>query len=117
VSATIFGWDDGRIANLAASNIAVPGVWHKEWAIMAERATGRFASWNEAVLTRTAGEVGSETVAGETDPFVAQLADVCDAILEKRAPYIPLHEGAKTLRVALAAVQSAREGREIRLAD
>jgi predicted dehydrogenase len=116
VSAAVFGWDDGRIANLTASNIAVPGVWHKEWAIMAERATGRFTSWNDAVLTRTLGEVGSETIAGGTDPFLAQLADVADAILENRAPCVPLREGSKTLRLALAAVQSASEGREVRLA-
>lgn len=117
VSAMVFGWDDGRIASLTASNIAIPGVWHKEWAIMAERMTGRFTSWNEAVLTSTAGEVSSETIAGTTDPFVAQLADVADAIVEKRSPYVPLSEGAKTLRLALAAVQSGQEGRELRLAD
>lgn len=117
LSATMFGWDDGRIATLSASNIAVPGVWHKEWVIMAERMTGRFISWNEAVLTRTQGEVSSETIAGETDPFVAQLADVVSAIRDGRPPQILLREGANTLRLALAAVQSAREGREIRLAD
>jgi predicted dehydrogenase len=117
VSAMIFGWDDGRLATLSASNIAIPGLWHKEWAVMAERMTGRFTSWNEAVLTQTAGEVTNETIVGETDPFVAQLADVADAIYKKREPYIPLREGARTLRVALAAVQSAKEGRELRLAD
>ena len=79
--------------------------------------TGRFTSWNEAVLTRTQGEVMSETIVGDTDPFVAQLADVADAIGEKREPHIPLREGAATLRLALAAVQSATEGRELRLAD
>jgi predicted dehydrogenase len=117
LSSTIFGWDDGRLASLSASNIAVPGVWHKEWAMMAERMTGRFTSWNEAVLTRTQGEATSETVAGGTDPFVAQLADLAGAIAERREPYIPLREGARTLRLALAAVQSGREGRELRLAD
>ncbi len=117
VSATVFGWDDGTIASLTASNIAVPGVWHKEWTIMAERMTGRFTSWNEATLTRTQGEVSTETIAGETDPFVAQLADVADAITKKRRPYIPLGEGAMTLRLALAAVQSAIEGREVRLGN
>ena len=117
VSAMIFGWDNGRLATLSASNIAIPGVWHKEWAVMAERMTGRFTSWNEAVLTRTQGDVMSETIVGDTDPFVAQLADVADAIGEKREPHIPLREGAATLRLALAAVQSATEGRELRLAD
>jgi predicted dehydrogenase len=117
LSATIFGWDDGRIASLTASNIAIPGVWHKEWAIMAERMTGRFTSWNDAVLTHTADEVSSETIVGESDPFVMQLADVTSAIVDRREPHIPLREGAKTLRLALAAVQSAGEGRELRLVD
>jgi len=116
VSSIIFGWEDGRIATLSASNIAIPGVWHKEWAVMAERMTGRFTSWNEAVLTRTRGDVASETVAGETDPFVAQLDDVADAIQGERKPCIPLREGAATLRLALAAVQSAEERRELRIA-
>ena len=117
VSTIVFGWDDGRIASLSASNIAVPGVWHKEWAIMAQRVTGRFTSWNEAVLTRTEGEPESETVAGTTDPFVAQLTDVAAAITERREPYIPLREGARSLRLALAAVRSANERCELRLDD
>ena len=117
VSAMIYGWDDGRIASLTASNIAVPGVWHKEWTIMAERMTGRFTSWNEAVLTRTAGEPATTAIAGKTDPFVAQLDDVAEAIAESRPPSIPLREGAATLQLALAAIQSAHEGRELRLGD
>ena len=116
VSAIVFGYDDGRIASLTASNIAVPGVWHKEWSVMAERMTGRFTSWDQAVLTRTVGEVSSETVTGGTDPFVAQLDDVATAITEKRTPYVPLVEGVRTLRLALAAIQSADEGREVRIA-
>lgn len=116
VSAILFGWDDGRIATINASNIATPGLWHKEWAIYAERMTGRFTSWNEAVLTPTAQGAEAEIVAGASDPFAAQLADVVGAIHEHRAPAITLRDGAETLRLALAARQSADERREIRLA-
>ena len=116
VSAIIFGYDNGRIASLTASNIAVPGVWHKEWSVMAERMTGRFRSWDQALLTRTVGDVSSETVDGGIDPFTAQLGDVATAITEKRPPYVPLAEGVKTLRLALAAIQSADESREVRIA-
>jgi predicted dehydrogenase len=116
VSAILFGWDDGRIATLNASNIAVPGVWHKDWAIFAEHMTGRFTSWNDAVLTRTNG-TGVSEIAGTSDPFVTQLGDVASAIMDKRAPAIPLHEGAATLRLALAARRSAEERRELRLKD
>lgn len=116
VSAILFGWDDGRIATINASNIATPGLWHKEWAIYAERMTGRFTSWNEAVLMPTAQGAEAEIVAGASDPFAAQLADVVGAIREHHAPAISLRDGAETLRLALAARQSADERREIRLA-
>lgn len=115
VSAIVFSWEDGRVATLNASNIAVPGKWHKEWALFAERATGRFTGWNDAVLTRTAGELSEEVVAGTSDVFVAQLADVAAAIRDRRAPRAPLSEGAASLRLALAARRSAEEGRELRL--
>jgi predicted dehydrogenase len=115
VSAIVFGWDDGRLASLTAGNIAVPGLWQKEWSIFAERMTGRFSDWNNAVLTRTVGEVGEEVLAATTDPFVAQLADVAGAIRERRLPRVPLREGADTLRLVLAAQKSAEEGGERRL--
>ena len=116
VSAILFGWDDGRIATINASNSAIPGLWHKEWVIYAERMTGRFTSWNEAVLMPTAQGAEAEIVAGASDPFAAQLADVVGAIREHHAPAISLRDGAETLRLALAARQSADERREIRLA-
>ncbi len=115
VSAMIFGWDDGRLASLTASNIAVTGVWHKEWMIMAERMTGRFESWDKAVFTHTTGDATAEAVAPVTDPFVAQLDDVARAIADRRPAYVPLREGARSLRLALAAVASGVEGRELRV--
>lgn len=115
LSAIIFGWDDGRMATLNASNIAVPGRWHKDWTLVAERMTGRFSGWNDAVLTTTAGEVSDETVAGGTDPFLAQLADVAAAIEQRRPPRISLRDGAASLRLALAARRSADTRSEVRL--
>lgn len=117
VSAIVFGWDDGRIAALNASNIAVPGKWDKRWSLFAEKATAHFTDWNNAVFTRTAPEVEESVWAGDTDPFVAQLADLAEAIRDKRSPRVPLAEGVATLKLALAAVRSADEGRELRIAD
>lgn len=117
VSAMIFGWKDGRLAAVNANNIAVPGRWHKDWTLFAERAVGRFSGWNDAVLTWTSGVVAEEVIAGRTDPFVAQMADVAGAIVEARAPRVPLREGAASLRLALAACRSAGEGREQVLRD
>ncbi len=115
VSAIIFGWDDGRIATLNANNIAVHGIWHKDWALFAQKLTGRFAGWNEAEFRAADGSGEPRIVAGETNPFDAQLADLADAIRDRRAPLVPLGEGATTLRLALAARQAADERREIRL--
>ncbi|CAM3211979.1 Oxidoreductase [Sphingomonas antarctica] len=113
VSAIVFGWDDGRIATLNASNIATPGVWHKEWNLFAQKLTGRFTSWNEAVFTPTTVGATPEPVTSPANPFVTQMEDVAAAIRRKRTPLIPLREGVTTLRLALAARQSADERREI----
>ncbi|MDB5918804.1 MAG: Gfo/Idh/MocA family oxidoreductase [Massilia sp.] len=117
VSSIIFGWDDGRIATLNASNIAIPGKWQKEWRLMAQRYNARFDDWNHALLSRTAPEQAEEVVAGSVDPFVAQLADLVAAIRDNRAPVAPLSEGEASLRLALAARRSVVERRELRIAD
>ncbi|MBW8812278.1 MAG: Gfo/Idh/MocA family oxidoreductase [Caulobacterales bacterium] len=117
VSAIVFGWDDGRLASLNASNIAIPGRWLKEWRLMAEHMTARFEDWNKAVLVRTGPDPQDELVAETTDVFVAQLADLAEAIHERRPPRAPLAEGEASLRLALAARRSADDRREIRLTD
>lgn len=115
MSAMIFGYDDGRIAVLHASNIAIPGRWMKGWQIAAETATGIFADWNNAEIVRTQGEAVSEKVSTQANPFVAQIADLRDAIAGKRPPRVPLGDGLETLRMVLAARRSADEGREVSL--
>ena len=115
VGAVLFGWNDGRVATLNASNIATPGVWQKSWQIFAERLTGHFAGWNDAVFAPTSDGAAPQVVTGATDIFQAQLADVVAAIEERRAPAVTLRDGAQSLALALAAGRSADEGREIRL--
>jgi predicted dehydrogenase len=115
VSAIVLCYADGRVGVLHASNAAIPGRWMKQWQIAAERATGLFADWNNAEIVRTAGEVQSERVISDRDPFVAQLADVVAAVRDKRPPRVPLSDGLDSLRIALAARQSANERREIPL--
>jgi predicted dehydrogenase len=114
-SAMILGYDDGRIGVLNATNGAVPGKWEKLWQIVAEKMTGRFTGWNAGVLTRTEGVPHVEEIDTQTDVFVAQLTDVAAAIRERRAPRVPLTDGERTLRIVLAAAQSASERREIQV--
>jgi predicted dehydrogenase len=87
----------------------------KGWQVVSERMTGLFADWNNAELVRTVGEVASEKIAGTTDPFVAQLTDLRDAINDRRPPRVPLADGLATLELVLAARRSADEGREVML--
>jgi predicted dehydrogenase len=116
VGAVVLGYDDGRLAVLNATNGAIPGKWDKLWQIVAERMTGRFNGWNSAALTHTAeNPPRGESIDTQTDVFVAQLADVIASIRDKRAPSVPLAEGAATLRIVLAAKESALSHREIRL--
>jgi predicted dehydrogenase len=115
LSAIVLGYDDGRVAVLHASNIAIPGRWMKQWQVVAERATGIFTDWNNAEIVETAGAVTSEKVAADRDVFATQLADVAAAIREGRAPRVPLSDGADSLRIVLAARQSADERREVAL--
>jgi predicted dehydrogenase len=114
VSAVIFGWDDGRVATLNASNIATPGQWWKEWRVYAEQLTGVFAGWNDAVFTPT---IGGEprVVRGTTDVFQAQLADVVEAIETGKPPLVTLADGTRTLQLALAARDAADARAEVRL--
>ena len=100
---------------LNATNGAIPGQWSKLWQVVAERMTGRFIGWNTGTLTHTVGTPRSEEIDEQTDVFVAQLADVAAAIRERRSPAVPLSDGASTLRIVLAAQQSAAERREIHL--
>lgn len=119
VSALILTYDSGAVCALHASNIAIPGQWAKQWQIIGEKLIGRFTGWNDAEITATRlseeanGVAENELIAATQDPFVGQLDDVKHAILNKTAPRVPLQDGADTLRIVLAARQSADERREV----
>jgi predicted dehydrogenase len=115
VSAIILGYHNGRVGVLHASNAAVPGRWAKQWQIIAAGMTGIFTDFNTAELVTTVAEPKFEHIAGTVDPFVAQLADLADAVAHKRRPRVPLSEGADTLRIVLAARQSADTRQEVAL--
>jgi predicted dehydrogenase len=87
----------------------------KGWQIVAETAVGMFSDWNNAEIVLTEGAVSSEKIAATTNPFVAQLIDLRDAIKNRRPPRVPLSDGLATLRMVLAARQSADERREVLL--
>lgn len=117
VSGMVFGWNDGRLSVINANNIAVHGVWHKQWAMFGRKMTGRFADWDDAVFTPSDGSGKARRISGGTDPFVAQLSDLVSAIRTGSPLLAPLAGGMETQRVAAAALLSADERREVRVSD
>jgi predicted dehydrogenase len=115
VSAIILRFANDAIATLNATNGAIPGKWDKGWRIVAERMTAHFSDWNNADFYWTGECPRTERVAAATDVFAAELLDLAAAIREDRPARTPILEGAKSLRLALAARRSADERREILL--
>ena len=115
ISALIMTYDSGATAVLHASNMAVPGRWAKQWQIIGENMVGQFSGWNDAEITLTQDGGTTERIAATTDPFGAQLQDLDCAIRTGGTVRVPLRDGADTLRLVLAAQQSADEKREILL--
>lgn len=113
ISALILTYDTGAVGVLHASNMAVPGRWTKQWQVVGESMTARFSDWNAAEIFDTRPQGGIERIEIGPDPFVAQLADVAQAITTGRPVRVPLSDGADSLRIVLAARQSADERREI----
>lgn len=115
VSAMILTYDTGAVGVLHASNLAAPNRWETQWQVLGDKMTARFSGWNLGEVTTIEPEVTHEHIAIDIDPFVAQLKDMRHAIIDNRPPRVLLQDGADSLRIVLAARQSADEKREIML--
>lgn len=113
ISALVLTYHSGAIAVLHASNLAVPGRWAKQWQVIGEMMVANFSDWNVADITDTRPGGVTERIETAVDPFVAQLEDVIGAIRHRRPPRVPLSDGADTLRIVLAARESADRKREV----
>jgi predicted dehydrogenase len=116
LSVTTFGFANGALGVIYATNGAIPNKWIKEWHIVTQKLVAEFSDWNHATFTpTTAPALASETIAAEQDVFVLQLRDLVNAIRTNSTTRTPLREGAKTLDLVLAAVLSAEMRTEITL--
>ena len=115
-SASIFGFPSGALGVIYATNNAIPGRWISDFKLVTGHVTADFEDANHALLTYTNDpQTPAETVASERDCFAAELLDLSNAIRGGGETRIPLREGARSLDLALAAVRSAQERREVRL--
>ena len=116
VSATVFGFPNGGLGVIYATNGAFPNRWVKEWRIVTQRLVAEFADWNHATFTPTgAPDLAPETISSEQDVFALQLRDLVNAIRANGETRTPLREGAKSLDLVLAAARSAEARTELNL--
>jgi predicted dehydrogenase len=115
VSATLITFKNGGLGLIAATNNAIPGQWTHDYRFVAERLTVDFRGPNSATFTPTSGDAAPWQVESSRDYRQAQMLDFLDAIERGAETRTPIREGALTLELALAAVRSAREQREVTL--
>jgi predicted dehydrogenase len=111
-SGTTIRFASGALAVLAATNGAIPNRWDYDWRLMLPGLTANFSDANHAVFYDTRPiEPGvaapSETIASDADVYLAETLDLLAAIRDDRPTGVPIEEGVRTLRLALAASQAA----------
>ena len=110
-SGTVFGFENGGIGVIYASNNAVPGQWINDYRVVTEKMMAEFSDANNASFTYTTEDPPRvEAIYSDENIYRLEMLDLFDAIKRGRAAKTPLREGAKSLDLALAAVRSAEDG-------
>jgi len=113
VSATVFGFRNGAIGVIYATNGAIPEKWINDYRLVSQKLTAEFSNANHALLHFTAEiPVRTETISSEKNLQLAELQDLLTAIHTDGQTRTPMREGAKSLDMALAATRSAETHQE-----
>jgi len=117
-SGTVVRFDCGGIATFAASNGAIPGRWDYGMQVVLPGLTAHLEDANHAVFHHTAQAWrATTTIAGEKDVHLAETLDLLAAIRDDRPTAVPIEEGVRSLRLVLAAAQSAEQDAPVDIAD
>ena len=116
VSATVFGFPNGGLGIIYATNGAIPNRWINDYRVVSKNLTAEFTSANHATFHYTAqSDRQPEIIASERDVYLFEMQDFLLAIRTGQKTRTPLREGAKSLDLALAATRSAQLGGELQL--
>jgi predicted dehydrogenase len=116
ISATVFGFANGGLGVIYATNGAIPNRWINDYRLVAQKLTAEFADANHATFVYTdLADQAAETITSERDYYLEELLDLLNAIRSGCETRTPMREGAKSLDLALAARQSAEERKEVSL--
>src|SRR5687767_13253977 len=118
VSVTVFGFPEGGMGVIYATNGAIPNRWINDYRVVSENLTTEFTDANHATFHHTA-EPGRqpEVIDSDRDIYLSEMHDFGTAIRTGQPTRVPLREGAKSLDLALAATRSAQSGNEVQLSD
>jgi predicted dehydrogenase len=113
VSGTVFGFQNGGIGVLYASNGAIPNRWEYDFRLVAKKLTVQADDANHALITYTAGsEVRTETVSSDQDVYDMEMDQFLAAVRTGAPTTTPMREGAMTVAMAAAAMKSAQSHQE-----
>ncbi|HZJ22324.1 MAG TPA: Gfo/Idh/MocA family oxidoreductase [Anaerolineales bacterium] len=118
LSVTVFGFPEGGMGVIYATNGAIPNRWINDYRVVSENLTTEFTDANHATFHHTA-EPGRqpEVIDSDRDIYLSEMHDFGTAIRTGQPARVPLREGAKSLDLALAATRSAQSGNEVQLSD
>jgi predicted dehydrogenase len=118
VSATVFGFSNGGLGMIYATNGAIPNRWINDYRVVSRNLTVEFTDSNHATFHYTAEpDRRPEVIASDRDIYLSEMQDFLTAIRTGYKTRIPLQEGAKSLDLALAAARSAQTGSEVRISE
>ena len=114
VSATVVGFSNGGLGVIYATNNAIPGKWINDYRVVAQHQVADFQNANNATFTQT-NQPGNPVITVESaKDFRRSLTlDLIRAIRTNGETRTPMHEGAKSLDLVLAARRSAETRAEI----
>jgi predicted dehydrogenase len=116
VSATIFGFPNGSLGVIYATNGAIPNRWINDYRVVSRNLTVEFTDANHATFHHTARpEREPEVIASDRDYYLSEMQDFLAGIRTGQKTRTPLREGAKSLDLALAATRSAQLRSEVQL--
>ena len=111
-SGVVLRFKSGAIGVVSSTIGAVPDQWWVKWSIVGIDATLEADGADSVRIYRSARRPLTVEDYREygRDPMVLAERDFIEAILHDRETRVPISEGAKTLRLTLAAVESAEKG-------
>lgn len=109
-SSVVIGFAGGAIANITATNCAVPGEWNHSFTLVCEKLVATLRNGTDLELVFTDGEVRHERHSFADDVFVAEDGAFIEHVRSRTPTATPLRIGAEGVRLVEAATRAARDG-------